>query len=147
MQPLILMHVFIHPPMALSRQHKLLGVSQDLKKKDCHIGWVGSGTMRNTWDRATLYSCVLWQQSCLTRKAWWQRLVSNGNAGFCLNCCFSIFWTVASQSRIENSQSGWFNKIQQSGMDLLKRGDKINLISDKRPLNMFSSSSFDSGSY
>ena len=55
-----------------------------------------------------------------------------------LNCCFSIFWTVASQSRIENSQSGWFNKIRQSGMDLLKRGDNINLISDKQPLNMFS---------
>ena len=39
MQPLILMHVFIHPPMALSRQHKLLVVSQDLKKNLPH--WVG----------------------------------------------------------------------------------------------------------
>ena len=39
MQPLILMHVFIHPPMALSRQHKLLVVSQDLKKRLPH--WVG----------------------------------------------------------------------------------------------------------
>ena len=41
MQPLILMHVFIHPPMALSRQHKLLVVSQDLKKKIATWGgWV-----------------------------------------------------------------------------------------------------------
>ena len=36
--------------------------------------------------------CVLWLwqlQCCLTRKAWWQRLVSNGNAAFVCSC-FSI---------------------------------------------------------
>ena len=111
------LRVFILPsPWQLSQLHKL-----HFEEANIIIGF-----------------CLWQQQSCLTRKAWWQRLVSNGNAGFCLNCCFSIFWTVASQSRIENSQSGWFNKIRQSGMDLLKRGDNINLISDKQPLNMFS---------
>ena len=55
MQPLILMHVFIHPPMALSRQHKLLVVSQDLKKRLPH----GVGGFWHHGQSNIIFLCVV----------------------------------------------------------------------------------------
>ena len=85
--------------------------------------------------------CLWQQQSCLTRKAWWQRLVSHGNAGFCLNCCFSIFSTVASQSfellllnrelRILNRESRILNPVDSTKSSNLEwiswRGETISI--------------------